>query len=136
MTDPTRDTHSAYGPKPPPDRDPVLELESVRRGGYTGPTLPSPLRPAEPAPLLPRRIRALWPKVRRALIIAAVLALLWWGVSSCAAWLVEDQARIDREAEVWKRDPANPVNACIAKGGVPITEWGQLERCDFPGAVR
>lgn len=111
--DPNRDAHNAYG-KPEP-------------------RLPSPARP------IPEPVVWPWIKAHRFHIFSmigalAIVALFWVGLSAMSAL----EAEQDRAREAWKRDPANPVNVCIAKGGVPITSvWdGRLERCDFPGADR
>ena len=54
--------------------------------------------------------------------------LLWLGV---AAFNAAD-AESARKAEAWNNSPRNPINVCIARGGVPfVSGWdGTLDRCE------
>jgi hypothetical protein len=42
-----------------------------------------------------------------------------------------------QQREAWRQSPQNPINICIAKGGVPVTSaWdGELKNCQFPAGT-
>lgn len=66
-------------------------------------------------------------------IFFAFLAFVWFVVAIGVSFSKADDAQRQR-AEQWRQDARNPINICIAKGGVPITSsWdGELNACQFP----
>lgn len=101
----------------------------VEPGARPTPSLPTPAWQPKPPTLWT------WTKANARhfqwAVVSAVVAALLWGLGSC---VVAANAERERKADAWDRNPTNPVNVCIAKGGVPIYDtWtGGLDRCEFP----
>lgn len=67
--------------------------------------------------------------------VSVITGSILWAVSSYKEYknekLVEEQNK--PLVETWFDNPRNPVNICIAQGGIPQTSgWdGRLEECQF-----
>ncbi|AZI61828.1 hypothetical protein RQN9TF_12575 [Rhodococcus qingshengii] len=71
--------------------------------------------------------------------VAGVIGIgfaIWWGLSSLVAAEIKSDNLNQQRQEEWRKDPVNPINICIAKGGVPLkSSWtGDLKECQFPEA--
>ena len=75
--------------------------------------------------------------ILRAVAIIVTVALVVLAVGWVAGVMVRASDESNKRSAEWKRDPANPVNVCVARGGIPIqSPWdGRIERCDFPPKV-
>lgn len=71
-------------------------------------------------------------KIGYALLGGAGVALVVWFIWALAA----ADAESARQSAEWRDSPRNPINVCIAQGGIPIKDnWsGGLATCQFKGA--